>query len=214
MENNSYRRIYNSLEKYINIIKDHFDENAKTSSFKADEHDIYVAYGFLWGIKFLIEDTKLESISRFNYSDYKNFTIFLNKYGNSGNISKNYNKNFNNELIKNKIIDININIAFVNIWLIKLEERKLNPIPKKTKKNKEKVESKNEEGSDKNEPQENLLLIESSKISDKEETEESLKEEKKEGVNNSENQNIISFNEESSNSNNYSGKEEEKKMKY
>ena len=48
LENNNYRRIYNSLENYINVIKEYFDENAKTSNFKADEHDIYVTYGFLW----------------------------------------------------------------------------------------------------------------------------------------------------------------------
>ena len=34
LENNSYRLIYNSLENYMNIIKDHFDENAKTSALK------------------------------------------------------------------------------------------------------------------------------------------------------------------------------------
>ena len=142
LENNNYRRIYNSLENYINIIKDHFDANAKTSSFKADEHDIYVAYVFLWGIKFLIEDTKLESISIFKYSDYKNFTILLNKYGNSRNISKNYNKNFNNELIKNKIIDININIAFVNKWHIKWKKENLTQYLKKPKKLKKKSSQK------------------------------------------------------------------------
>ena len=141
-----HKIIFESLKNYLNDIKEYIDSKQNNKDFptiKAEEHDIYRAYGFLWGIKFILNPTELQNISVFNYKYFENFSIFLEKYGNSRNMKKNYNKNFTQELNKKKL-DINI----VNKWLKKLEEKKLLPMQvskniKKIKKKKE-IDNKND----------------------------------------------------------------------
>ena len=130
---------YKSINNYLDEIKDYIDlKNKKiTETLKTEEKDIYRAYGFLWGIRFLLKDVDLKSISLFDYKEYQNFSDFLEKYGNSKNLSKNYNKNFSAELNQKKV-----DIKFVHDWIKKLNEGKLSPMSKSSKSSKKKKKNK------------------------------------------------------------------------
>ena len=132
-------QIYKSINNYLDEIKDYIDlKNKKIiETLKTEEKDIYRAYGFLWGIRFLLKDVDLKSISLFDYKEYQNFSDFLEKYGNSKNLSKNYNKNFSAELNQKKV-----DIKFVHDWIKKLNEGKLSPMSKSSKSSKKKKKNK------------------------------------------------------------------------
>ena len=106
--------LYASINNYVKDIKDYIitkqDKIIGTSNTK--ENDIYRAYGFLWSVSYLFDEAELEHISLFNYKEYSNFSIFLEMFGNSKNISKNYNKNFMEVRGKEKI-----NIKLVHGWI-------------------------------------------------------------------------------------------------
>ena len=75
---------------------------------------------------------KLVDISLFNYKNYENFAKFLEVYGNSKNLSKNYNKNFKN--FQEEFKDKEINVKSVSGWIEILDNKKLIPMTKKPKK--------------------------------------------------------------------------------
>ena len=65
-----HKIIFESLKNYLNYIKEYIDSKQNNKDFptiKAEEHDIYRAYGFLWGIKFILNPTELQNIFVFNY---------------------------------------------------------------------------------------------------------------------------------------------------
>lgn len=84
------------------------------------EHDIYRAYGLLWSLRYTLNSAKIEEISNFNFKDYEQFASFLNAYGMSRKLSKNYRENF-----KKSLGDSTLNENFVYSWLKKLNEKKL-----------------------------------------------------------------------------------------
>ena len=122
--------LYESIYNYVTNIKDYiFSKKDKIiDTLNTKENDIYRAYGFLWSIRYLLNEAELEHISLFNYKEYSNFSNFLEKFGNSKNISKNYNKNFMEERGKKKI-----DKKLVHEWIGKLNEGKLSPMAKITK---------------------------------------------------------------------------------
>ena len=122
---NNFRIIYDKSLNYLKEINAYF---SKENNGETKEHDIYRAYGFLWGINFLSMKAKLEDISLFNYKNYENFAKFLEVYGNSKNLSKNYNKNFQEEFK-----DKEINVKSVSGWIEILDNKKLIPMTKKPK---------------------------------------------------------------------------------
>ena len=128
---NNFRIIYDKSLNYLKEIKAYF---SKENNGETKEHDIYRAYGFLWGINFLSMKAKLEDISLFNYKNYENFAKFLEVYGNSKNLSKNYNKNFQEEFK-----DKEINVKSVSGWIEILDNKKLIPMTKKPKKKTKKI---------------------------------------------------------------------------
>jgi hypothetical protein len=130
----NFPKIYDSTLNYLNEIKiyisQNYDNEEDFPEYDTTEHDIYRAYGFLWGIRYIYIKAKLEEISLFNCKDYVNFLKFLELYGNSKNISKNYNKNFQEEF---KIKKKEINVKSISDWLQKLNDKKLRPMTKKPK---------------------------------------------------------------------------------
>ena len=128
---NNFRIIYDKSLNYLKEINAYF---SKENNGETKEHDIYRAYGFLWGINFLSMKAKLEDISLFNYKNYENFAKFLEVYGNSKNLSKNYNKNFQEEFK-----DKEINVKSVSGWIEILDNKKLIPMTKKPKKKTKKI---------------------------------------------------------------------------
>ena len=132
---NNFRIIYDKSLNYLKEIKAYF---SKENNGETKEHDIYRAYGFLWGINFLSMKAKLEDISLFNYKNYENFAKFLEVYGNSKNLSKNYNKNFQEEFK-----DKEINVKSVSGWIEILDNKKLIPMTKKPKKKTKKIKKQN-----------------------------------------------------------------------
>ena len=140
VSNTYYPNIYESLNKYLNDINEFLFGKETIENFpiiKADEHDIYRAYGFLCGIRVIIEGD-LSIVSKFNYKELPYFEKFLNIYGNSKNITKNYELNFQ-EHKKNKK---NLDLTLINKWIDKLDEKQLNPM-KKNKKRKKKNKDNN-----------------------------------------------------------------------
>jgi hypothetical protein len=135
---NNFRIIYDKSLNYLKEIKAYF---SKENNGETKEHDIYRAYGFLWGINFLSMKAKLEDISLFNYKNYENFAKFLEVYGNSKNLSKNYNKNFKN--LQEEFKDKEINVKSVSGWIEKLDNKKLIPMTKKPKKKIKKIKKQN-----------------------------------------------------------------------
>ena len=134
---NNFRIIYDKSLNYLKEIKAYF---SKENNGETKEHDIYRAYGFLWGINFLSMKAKLEDISLFNYKNYENFAKFLEVYGNSKNLSKNYNKNFQEEFK-----DKEINVKSVSGWIEILDNKKLIPMTKKPKKKTKKIKKQSDE---------------------------------------------------------------------
>ena len=132
---NNFRIIYDKSLNYLKEIKAYF---SKENNGETKEHDIYRAYGFLWGINFLSMKAKLVDISLFNYKNYENFAKFLEVYGNSKNLSKNYNKNFQEEFK-----DKEINVKSVSGWIEILDNKKLIPMTKKPKKKTKKIKKQN-----------------------------------------------------------------------
>ena len=129
----------------MNNIKDYIDSKKENIiySLNTEEKDIYRAYGFLWSIRYLLNEVELEHISLFNYQEYPHFSNFLEIFGNSKNISKNYNKNFMEDKGKKKI-----DIKFVHEWIEKLNEGKLSPMTKSTKSLKKKKKKQQNENND------------------------------------------------------------------
>ena len=121
-------KLYESINNYIFDIKDYIDSRKEKiiDILKTEEKDIYRAYGFLWSVRYLLNDAKLDQISLFNYTQYPHLSNFLEKFGNSKNISKNYNKNFMDDRGKKKI-----DMKLVHEWIEKLNEGKLSPMAKK-----------------------------------------------------------------------------------
>ena len=132
---NNFRIIYDKSLNYLKEINAYF---SKENNGETKEHDIYRAYGFLWGINFLSMKAKLVDISLFNYKNYENFAKFLEVYGNSKNLSKNYNKNFQEEFK-----DKEINVKSVSGWIEILDNKKLIPMTKKPKKKTKKIKKQN-----------------------------------------------------------------------
>ena len=135
-----YPNIYESLKNYLNDIDEFILGKEKIGNFpvkKADEYDIYRAYGFLCGIRIIVKGD-LEIISKFNYKELRNFEKFLNIYGNSRNITKNYDSNFQEHKKGKKDLDLTL----INKWINKLDEKKLCPL-KKNKKRKKKNKANN-----------------------------------------------------------------------
>ena len=135
---NNFRIIYDKSLNYLKEIKAYF---SKENNGETKEHDIYRGYGFLWGINFLSMKAKLEDISLFNYKNYENFAKFLEVYGNSKNLSKNYNKNFKNS--QEEFKDKEINVKSVSGWIEILDNKKLIPMTKKPKKKTKKIKKQN-----------------------------------------------------------------------
>ena len=135
--------IYDKSLNYLKEIKAYFSKKNKKDEFpdEINEHNIYRGYGFLWGINFLSMKAKLEDISLFNYKNYENFAKFLEVYGNSKNLSKNYNKNFKNS--QEEFKDKEINVKSVSGWIEKLDNKKLIPMTKKPKKKIKKIKKQN-----------------------------------------------------------------------
>ena len=125
--------LFESINAYISDIKDYIDSKNEgiIHALNTEEKNIYRAYGFLWSIRFILKEVELEGISLFNYKEYSHFSDFLEKFGNSKMMSKNYNKNFMEHKEKNKI-----DIKLVHEWIEKLTEGKLSPMRKTSKKKK------------------------------------------------------------------------------
>ena len=121
-------------------IKDYIDSRKEKiiDILKTEEKDIYRAYGFLWSVRYLLNEAKLDQISLFNYTQYPHLSNFLEKFGNSKNISKNYNKNFMDDRVKEKN-----DMKLVHDWIGKLNEGKLSPMAKKSAKSLKKRKKKN-----------------------------------------------------------------------
>lgn len=113
--------IVNLIKNYIDEISNYLknEEKIKTE-IKVEEQDIYRAYGLLWGLEYVFLNSEEKDISEFNYKRYKNFTNFLEKYGSYTLLTKNYKKNYREE-IQTKILNIN----FIKNWLRKLNEKGL-----------------------------------------------------------------------------------------
>ena len=135
----------------LDLIKNYIDDinqNIKNDeivnvTIKVNEHDIYKAYGLLWGLNYIFSNSKDKDISEFNYKKYKNLSGFLEIYGSYSLLSKNYKKNYSEE-----IKDKQLNINFINRWLEKLNEKILKSMKdnsianKKSKKKKKNLNAK------------------------------------------------------------------------
>ena len=140
-------KLYESINNYIFDIKDYIDSRKEKiiDILKTEEKDIYRAYGFLWSVRYLLNDAKLDQISLFNYTQYPHLSNFLEKFGNSKNISKNYNKNFMDDRVKEKN-----EMKLVHDWIGKLNEGKLSPMAKKSAKSLKKKKKKEQSKTDDN----------------------------------------------------------------
>ena len=140
-------KLYESINNYIFDIKDYIDSRKEKiiDILKTEEKDIYRAYGFLWSVRYLLNDAKLDQISLFNYTQYPHLSNFLEKFGNSKNISKNYNKNFMDDRVKEKN-----DMKLVHDWIGKLNEGKLSPMTKKSAKSLKKKKKKEQSKTDDN----------------------------------------------------------------
>ena len=140
-------KLYESINNYIFDIKDYIDSRKEKiiDILETEEKDIYRAYGFLWSVRYLLNEAKLDQISLFNYTQYPHLSNFLEKFGNSKNISKNYNKNFMDDRIKEKN-----DMKLVHDWIGKLNEGKLSPMAKKSAKSLKKKKKKEQSKTDDN----------------------------------------------------------------
>lgn len=127
--NKNIEFILNLIKNYIDEINQYFkNEEIFNNEMKVNEHDIYKAYGLLWGLEYIFSNSEENEISEFKYKKYKNFSCFLEKYGSYRILSKNYKSNFREE-INNKPLNIN----FIRKWLEKLDVKGLHPLKKKVK---------------------------------------------------------------------------------
>ena len=65
-----YPEIYELLIKYLNDVNEFLEGKEMIKNFpviKVEEHDIYRAYGFLCGIRIMVEGLDLQNVSKFNY---------------------------------------------------------------------------------------------------------------------------------------------------
>ena len=136
--------ILDLIKNYIDDINQNLkNEEIVNDKIKVNEHDIYKAYGLLWGLDYVFSNSKDKDISEFNYKKYKNLSEFLEIYGSYSLLSKNYKKNYSEE-IKDKQLDI----KFINRWLEKLNEKRLKSMKdnsianKKSKKKKKNLNGK------------------------------------------------------------------------
>ena len=128
-----YPEIYALSKKYLNDIDELLVGKIKIKNFpvaKVEEHDIYLAYGILCCFGIIFEGVDLKKVSNFNYNEYPNFKEFIGLYGNSKNLSNNYDTNFKSHQKDKKIIDLRL----INNWIKKLDEKQLSPMKKKNKK--------------------------------------------------------------------------------
>ena len=136
--------ILDLIKNYIDDINQNLkNEEIVNDKIKVNEHDIYKAYGLLWGLDYVFSNSKDKDISEFNYKKYKNLSEFLEIYGSYSLLSKNYKKNYSEE-IKDKQLDI----KFINRWLEKLNEKSLKSMKDNSianKKSKKKKKNLNEE---------------------------------------------------------------------
>ena len=92
-----YSVIFDSLNKYLNDVNEYLEGKEQIENFpiiRTDEHDIYKAYGFLCGIRIIVEGLDFQKVSKFNFKECENFKQFIDVYGNSRNLTKNYEANF------------------------------------------------------------------------------------------------------------------------
>ena len=140
-----YPEIYELLIKYLNDVNEFLEGKEMIENFpviKVEEHDIYRAYGFLCGIRIMVEGLDLQNVSKFNYKENLNFKKFIDLYGNSKNLTINYETNFKVYQKDKK----NLDLKLINKWIKKLDEKQLSPMKKKNRKK----HKKNKDNTDKN----------------------------------------------------------------
>ena len=142
--NTYYPEIYELINKYLDNINDLIEGKNKIENFlilKAGEHDIYLSYGILCSFRIITGGLDLQEFSKFNYKEWPNFKYFIDLYGNSKNLTKNYEANFKTHKKDKKELDLKI----INSWIKKLDEKQLSPMKKKNKKknkqNEEKIDT-------------------------------------------------------------------------
>ena len=76
-------KLYESINNYIFDIKDYIDSRKEKiiDILKTEEKDIYRAYGFLWSVRYLLNEVEFAQISLFNYPQYPHFSIYDRAYG-------------------------------------------------------------------------------------------------------------------------------------
>jgi len=136
----SYPKIYESLIKYLDGINELLEQKLKNKDFptlQANEYDIYRAYSLLCGIRFIFIKSEEVEFSKFNYKEFTFFAEFLDIYGNSKNLARNYEKNFLEFKDKKQI-----KLELINNWIYRINESNLSPMTKNSKKRKKKVTKK------------------------------------------------------------------------
>ena len=149
-------KIFASVCVFYKQIKDFLEKSDDIKGVvKTDEKDIYKAYIFLWSARFLLKEKDLNTVSSFNKKEYLFISEFLDKFGNSKNLSRNYNINFLSELKGRKL-----DIKFVYDWLQKITQGKLSPmsISSKNSKRKKKKQDKTKELDDEKKEKENCEI--------------------------------------------------------
>ena len=149
-------KIFASVCVFYKQIKDFLEKSDDIKGVvKTDEKDIYKAYIFLWSARFLLKEKDLNTVSSFNKKEYLFISEFLDKFGNSKNLSRNYNINFLSELKGRKL-----DIKFVYDWLQKITQGKLSPmsISSKNLKRKKKKQDKIKELDDEKKEKENCEI--------------------------------------------------------
>ena len=124
-DNKNGDRPIKDLLKNINEYIDGKEILKNSTNLKIDEHDFYKGYSFLWGMRFIVNNTEINNVLKFNYKEYRNFATFLDSYENSNNLTKNKNKE--------------LNINYINKWINKLNDKKIKLMPKKFKNFKKKL---------------------------------------------------------------------------
>ena len=124
-DNKNWDRPIKDLLKNINEYIGGKEILKNYTNLKIDEHDFYKEYSFLWGMRFIVNNTEINNVLKFNYKEYRNFATFLDSYENSNNLTKNKNKE--------------LNINYINKWINKLNDKKIKLMPKKFKNFKKKL---------------------------------------------------------------------------
>ena len=143
---------------------------------KSDEHDIYFSYGFLSVIRIIIGRLNADELSKFNYKEYIYFAEFIDAFGNSNNLRKNYEKNFREVLEKNYGSNKEIDLNFIEKWINKLRKKELSPMTTKKKNKKKKTHNESNKDVGKKSDVENIEEAkEENKIIDNSEIEQNEK---------------------------------------